>query len=55
MYPDEEAQELLRRMVANSPGAVTKTIRFANDDVPKYLENLRRFREESRKVEIFVE
>lgn len=48
-------QELLRRMSAGaSEQIVNKTISFANDDVPEYLDNLRRFEEESRKVQIVV-
>ena len=53
--PHDETQELLRRMVAISPGAVTKVCHFQNNDVPRYLEKLRRFREESRQVVIEVE
>ena len=51
----DNSQELLRRMAADSCDAVDTVIRFVNDDVPKYLKNLRRFHEESRKVEIFIE
>lgn len=50
---DNSSQDLLRRMSAEVDG-VDKVIRFANDDVPAYLENLRRFHEESRKVQILV-
>ncbi len=47
---------LLQQMLAASRGGVVKVvIEFANDDVPDYLENLRRFREESRKVKIPIE
>ncbi len=50
----DNSQELLRHMMADSQDAVDMVIHFVNDDVPKYLDNLRRFHEESRKVEIFV-
>lgn len=47
---------LLQQMLAASCGGVVDVvIEFANDDVPDYLENLRRFREESRKVKIPIE
>lgn len=36
------------------PNSITKVIPFLNDDVPKYLEKLRKFEEESRKVVIEV-
>ncbi len=50
----DDTRELLRRMAEVSPGAITRVIPFTNDDVPKYLENLRRFRAESRKVVITI-
>lgn len=51
----EPCQDLLRRMSAGtSEEIVSKVIAFANDDVPEYLENLRRFEEHSRRVEIVV-
>jgi len=47
---------LLRAMTANSnDDVVERVICFANNDVPEYLENLRKFNEESRKVEITVQ
>lgn len=48
-----EVQKKLARLLK---GKGTKVIRvnFTNDDVPKFLENLRRFEEESCKVVIFV-
>ena len=51
----DNTQELLRRMAEVSPGAVTRVIPFANDDVPRYLKKLQRWREQSRKVAIHVE
>ena len=48
------SQELLRQMSAGADNIVDEVIRFANNDVPDYLENLRRFEEESRKVRILV-
>lgn len=48
------SQMLLRLMSAGRTDVITKTIPFLNDDVPKYLENLRRFREESAKVSILI-
>lgn len=50
----DNTQELLRKMIAASPGVITRVVRFSNDDVPRYLAKLRRFREESRKVMIMV-
>lgn len=50
-------QELVRRMCsqcADSEGIVRKVVRFANNDVPEYLQNLRRFEQESRKVQVLV-
>ncbi len=50
-----DTQELAKRMIAACPGGViTMVIPFLNDDVPKYLDNLRRFYEESAKTVIVV-
>lgn len=45
-------QELVQRMTVGdrADGVVEKVIPFVDDDIPKYLENLDRFEEESRKV-----
>jgi len=49
------SRELLRQMTAGSQDAVEREIRFTNDDVPEYLENVRQFHEESRKTSIPVD
>jgi len=41
-------------MAAKSDDVVEKVIRFPNNDVPRYLRNLRQFERESRKVRIIV-
>jgi len=46
----ERRSALLRDMEARSPNSVKVVIPFQNDDVPRYLENLRRFEEWSRKT-----
>ena len=46
--------ELVRQMSVGASYVVTKEIPFANDDVPRYLEKLRRFEEASRDVVIEV-
>ena len=52
----DETKRLLRRMSAPpTSGVVEKVVRFTNDDVPSYLEGLRRFREESQKTDIYVQ
>ncbi len=48
------ATEFLRRMSAGAKDVVDRVIPFAHDDVSKFLANLRRFEEESRKVEVLV-
>lgn len=49
------ASKILGEQVsARSGNAVRKVVKFSNEDVPNYLENLRRFRDESRKVTIVV-
>jgi hypothetical protein len=50
-----DTTELIQRMSAGATDVVEAVIPFRNDDVPKYLENLRRFQQESRQVEIMVE
>jgi hypothetical protein len=40
---------LLQRMSAKSASRVVRTIRFRNQDVPKFLKNLDRFERASRK------
>jgi hypothetical protein len=52
---DSDTQELVRKMSAVTSNIVTKEIRFANDDVPRYLEKLRRFERASREVVIEVQ
>jgi len=52
---DEKTRtEFLRRMSAGATDVVDRVIPFANDDVPKFLADLRRFEEDSRKVVILV-
>ena len=49
------SQQLAQKISARSgKEVVRKVICFANNDVPEYLENLRRFEEESKKVRILV-
>jgi hypothetical protein len=50
----EEQQLLYNLMVKDCADSTTLVIPFDNDDVPKYLENLRRFEEESKKVKIVI-
>ena len=38
----------------SSGNVVQKVINFANQDVPEYLKNLRRFEEASRKIRLVV-
>lgn len=45
--------EFVRRMAAGR-NVITKTIPFTNDDVPRYLANLREFERLSREVVINV-
>ena len=52
---DGDTTELIQRMSVGATDVVERVIPFANDDVPKYLANLRRFQEESRHVEIVVQ
>jgi len=53
--PDGKATtEFLRRMSAGAKEVVDRVIPIASDDVAHFLANLRRFEEESRKVEIVV-
>jgi hypothetical protein len=50
-----DSQNLLRLMSAGAPHEVVeKVIRFTNNDVPAYLENLKRFEIESRKANIVL-
>ena len=48
------AERFLKMAEERGEEVVIKTIPFTNDDVPKYLENLRRFEEASRKVNINI-
>lgn len=51
----DSSQKLAQDMCAQSGNEVVhKVISFANNDVPEYLQNLRRFQEKSRKVRIVV-
>jgi hypothetical protein len=57
MTHGEQMAERLRRFNESSASGcklVVKTIHLTNDDCPEYLENLRRFDEESRKVRVIV-
>ncbi len=47
-----DSKRLAEKICAGN--AVQKVVKFSNEDVPKYLANLRRFREESQKVKILV-
>ncbi len=48
-------KELLVRMSAKSGNqAIKKTIRFRNDDVPKYLRELDKFEKASKKAALVV-
>jgi hypothetical protein len=49
----DRQQSVVRKLCAQAH-AVHKVVRFANDDVPQYLQNLRRFEQESKKVKILV-
>ncbi len=51
--PHDTLESVLHRMAAD-PQSVTRPVRFANDDVPRYIERLRRFQESSRKMEILI-
>jgi len=44
-------QKALSKLADGS--SITRTVHFNNDDVPRYLENLRRFEESSRNVVIY--
>jgi hypothetical protein len=46
--------DLLRRMSAKSDDVVDKVVKFANNDVPDYLRNLRQFEKQSLGVTIIV-
>jgi len=46
---------LLRRMSAGAGDVVEKVIHFRNDDVPKYLKDLAKFEQESRKVSVSID
>jgi hypothetical protein len=48
------SRKLAQTVCAQSQNGVRKVVSFANDDVPKFLQNLKRFEEESRKVQIVV-
>ena len=48
------SQSLAKSMCAQSSEVQKREIRFTNNDVPQYLENLRRFEEESKKAEYVV-
>lgn len=52
---NSDTQELVRKMSALTSNVGTKEIRFANDDVPRYLEKLRRFEKASRDIVIEVQ
>jgi len=52
---DEKREALLKAATSENAGkCVTKTVSFVDDDVPAFLNELRRFREESRKKEILA-
>jgi hypothetical protein len=52
---DARRATLLRRMSAGASDCVEKVIRFQNDDAPKYLENLNKFEQESRRISISID
>ncbi len=56
---NKEAQKLLEKMEKVSGKTTTKTITkiipFLNNDVPEYLEKLRKWQEESKKIIIRIE
>jgi len=47
-------KQFLKEMENIGSTGIVTTIPFLNDDVPKYLENLERFREESEMVNIEI-
>ena len=49
----DQQQAVVRKLCAQA-NAVQKVVSFANDDVPQYLQNLRRFEQESQRVKILV-
>ena len=49
----DQKESVVRKLCAQAK-AIQKVVPFTNDDVPQYLENLRRFEEESKKVKILV-
>lgn len=49
-----DSRKLASEMCAKSSGVISRTVAFDNDDVPRFLENLRRFEEHSREVRIVV-
>lgn len=48
------SQELAKKLCAASAKPICQRVCFANDEVPKYLGNLRQFEEDSAKVRILV-
>lgn len=47
-------RQLLRRMSAKSDNVIDRVVKFANDDVPDYLENLQRFQRKSSRIHIVI-
>jgi hypothetical protein len=54
MYQQHIAQAFIDAAKRDGLPIITVAIPFRNNDVPEYLENLRRFEEESRKANIVI-
>ena len=48
------SRSLAKEICAKSSNVVERVVAFNNDDVPRYLENLRTFEEHSKKIRIVV-
>lgn len=53
----EKSREALVKAMSNQAGqdTVEKTVRFEDEDVPKYLSELAKFQDRSRKVRLVVQ
>ncbi len=49
----DQQESVVRKLCAQAK-TIQKVVPFTNDDVPQYLENLRRFEKESQNVKIVV-
>ena len=48
------SRSLAKEVCAKSSNVVERVVAFNNDDVPRYLESLRTFEEQSKKIRIVV-